>query len=191
MHEGALIMNRAMSIFWAILIAVSLASNTGAEPQAMEEGDMKALLKGKDAFSVTPPQKWHANIEDANARGMYAYFVMDGYTYADSPGIIYIRVMDKLGQSVAQHLQADIDGYRKNKKDLKVERFTVSGLDYTHAAKKYVYGKTSCDYVCFIDPGKGELSYLVFVLTAEYKQCDTYKSEFETMVKSFVWNGGR
>jgi hypothetical protein len=197
-HGGAFIMNSLTSISLAILLTVSLSLSARAASPVMDAGatgtgDLKAHLEGKDAFSVIPPKRWSAHVDDAEAKGMYAYFIMNGHTYADSPALIYVRLLDKEGLSVSEHLKRDMDGYRKSKdkNGVRFEPFAVSGLNYTHAEKKYVYAKNSCDYVCFIDPGKEEASYLVFVLNAEYKKCDAYKNDFETMLRSFIWNGNK
>jgi hypothetical protein len=92
-----------------------------------------------------------------------------------------------MGLTVSDHLKADMDYYRKDNAKVKFETFKVSGLHYTYAAKKYRLKDKSCDYVCYIDPDKEQQSYLIFVLTANEKNCSTYEGLFVDMLKSFSW----
>ena len=147
----------------------------------------KTMLKGKDSFFISPPRDWTVDTDDANAREMYAYFVVKGTPLKLHQAVIYIRLMDKMGLTVSDHLKADMDYYRKNSAKVKFEHSSVSGLHYTYAAKKYRIKDKSCDYVCYIDPDKEQQSYLIFVLTANEKHCSTYEGLFVDMLKSFSW----
>ncbi len=160
-----------------------------AEPPATSPRDQKDAAGAQDSFSLVPPKKWSVNIKDANARGMYAYMLMDGYTYETSPALIYVRIMDKMGVGVDEHLKEDMKESRKASPDVTFQPFKVDGLKYSYAAKKYTYGKTSCDYLCYVDPGKDEQTFLIFVLSSDYKNCGKYSEEFRTVLKSFVWGG--
>ncbi len=175
---------RAIAVF---LLVGSMAAPAFSESPAAKPDDLKEMLKGKDSFFISPPRDWSVEIDDAKARDMYAYFVVKGYTFETSPGVIYIRLMDKTGLTVSDHLKADMDDYRKNAGKVKFETFNVRGLHYTYAAKKYRIKDKSCDYVCYIDPDKEQQSYLIFVLTANEKNCSTYEGLFVDMLKSFSW----
>jgi hypothetical protein len=175
---------RAIAVF---LVVGSMAAPAFSESPEAKPDDLKTMLKGKDSFFISPPRDWTVDIDDANAREMYAYFVVNGYTFETSPGVIYIRLMDKMGLTVSDHLKADMDHYRKDNAKVKFETFKVSGLHYTYAAKKYRIKDKSCDYVCYIDPDKEQQSYLIFVLTANEKNCSAYEGLFVDMLKSFSW----
>jgi len=175
---------RALAV---LLLVGSFAAPAFSESPATKPDELKTLLKGKDSFSVTPPRDWTVDTEDANNRGMYAYFVMKGYTFDTSPGVIYIRLMDKTGLTVSDHLTADMDYYRKNEIKVKFEKFSAGKLAYTYAAKKYRIEDKSCDYVCYLDPDKKQQSYLIFVLTADVEHCGDYTKAFVDMLKSFSW----
>jgi hypothetical protein len=170
-----------------ILLVGSMAAPAFSESPATKPDDLKTMLKGKDSFFISPPPDWIVEIDNAKARDMYAYFVMKGHTFETSPGVIYIRLMDKMGLAVSDHLTADMDHYRKNSAKVKFETFKVRDLHYTYAAKKYRIKDKSCDYVCYIDPDKEQQSYLIFVLTANEKNCSTYEGLFVDMLKSFSW----
>jgi hypothetical protein len=175
---------RALAVF---LLVGSMAAPAFSESPATKPDDLKTMLKGKDSFFISPPRDWTANTDDANAREMYAYFVIKGYTFETSPGVIYIRLMDKMGLTVSDHLKADMDYYRKNNIKVKFDTFSVGDIAYTYAAKKYRIKDKSCDYVCYIDPDKEQRSYLIFVLTADEKNCSAYEGLFIDMIKSFSW----
>jgi hypothetical protein len=179
-------MKNLMKAIAVFLLVASMATPAFSESPATKPDDMKEMLKGKDSFFISPPRDWTVEIDDANAREMYAYFVLKGYTFETSPGVIYIRLMDKSGLTVADHLKADMDYYRKDSK-VKFETFKVHGLHYTYAAKRYRIKDKSCDYVCYIDPDKEQQSYLIFVLTANEKNCSKYEGVFVDMLKSFSW----
>jgi hypothetical protein len=100
---------------------------------------------------------------------------------------LLVRFMDKMGLAVSDHLKADMDYYRKNNIKVKFDRFSVDNLNYQYAAKKYRIEDKSCDYVCYIDPGRQEQSYLIFVLTTDIKHCSKYEGLFVNMLKSFSW----
>ncbi len=163
-------------------LAVAATAETSTPPAGQQDQSGKL-----DSFSLVPPKKWKVNIDDANDRGMYAYMVMDEYTFETSPAIIYVRLMDKTDLGVDEHLKADMDDYRKKKIDVSFHPFKVGNLNYTYAARKYTFGKKSCDYVCYIDPGKNDQSYLIFVLTTDYEHCNSYTQEFRSVLKSFQW----
>ena len=175
---------RAIAVF---LLVGSIAAPAYAESPAARPDDLKTVLKGKDAFFIAPPPDWTVDTDDAKARELYAYFVLKGYTFETSPAVIYIRLMDKMGLAVSDHLKADMDYYRKNSIKVKFDRFSVDNLDYQYAAKKYRIEDKSCDYVCYLDPGTQEQSYLIFVLTTDIKHCSKYEGLFVNMLKSFSW----
>ncbi len=177
-------LTRAITV---LLLVGSMAAPAYADSLAGKQDDLKTMLKGKDSFFITPPRDWTVNTEDARDKGMYAYFFLKGYTFDTSPAIIYIRLMDKLGLTVADHLKSDMDYYRENNIKVKFDSFSVGELKYAYAAKKYRIEDKSCDYVCYIDPGKGQQSYLIFVLTADVRHCSDYRSAFVDMLKSFTW----
>ena len=164
-----------------------MAAPAFSESPATNPDDLKTMLKGKDSFFISPPRDWTADIDDANARDLYAYFVIKGHTFETSPGVIYIRLMDKMGLAVSDHLMADMDYYRENTIKVKFDTFSPGELKYAYAAKKYRIKGKSCDYVCYIDPDKKQQSYLIFVLTADEKNCSTYEGVFVDMLKSFSW----
>ncbi len=168
----------------AAVVLWCFAGPAGADLPGQQEAVSKL-----EAFSLVPPLNWVVNIEDANARGMYAYILMDGYTYETTPALIYIRLMDKMGSGVAEHLKADMESSKKEKTDVSFHPFKVGKLQYAYTSKKYLYGKKSCDYLCYVDPGKEDPSYLIFVLTTDYKHCDAYTEDFRSMLKSFHWRG--
>ncbi len=172
----------------AAVVLCFFAGLAGAEPPALPP-DTKGAPSNMDSFSIVPPKKWTVNVEDAKNRGMYAYFLVGGYTYETSPAIIYIRLMDKMGLRVDEHLQADMNDSRKGNADVSFHPYKIGKMKYTAATRKYRYGKKSCDYLCYVDPGKGEPSYLIFVLTTDYKNCDTYTEDFRAMLESFQWTG--
>jgi hypothetical protein len=137
--------------------AVSAPAHAGSA--SADVNSIKGLIEGKDSFSIIKPQNWTVHVDDAKTKGLYAYLVVNGYTYDDSPGLMYIRVMDKLGLSVEEHLKSDMDSYRKMKTPVKFEPFRIHKLKYAYAAKKYTIDKTPCDHLCYLDPGKEEPVY--------------------------------
>ncbi len=168
----------AAVILW--LFAVPAGANLPGQEEAVSK---------LEAFSLVPPVNWVVNIEDANDRGMYAYIHMDGYTFETTPALMYIRLMDKMGVGVDEHLKADMEASRKQEANLSIHPFKIGKLQYAYAARKYLYGKKSCDYLCYVDPGKDDPSYLIFVLTTDYKHCDSYTEDFKSVLKSFHWRG--
>ncbi len=112
---------RAIAVF---LLIGSIAAPAYAESPAARPDDLETVLKGKDAFFIAPPPDWTMDTDDAKARGLYAYFVLKGYTFETSPAVIYIRLMDKMGLAVSDRLKADMDYYRKNNIKVKFDRFS-------------------------------------------------------------------
>ncbi len=160
-----------------------------ALPLSQADQNMKGLIIHGEgfAFTISEPEGWIVNINDAVRKGLNAYFVIDGYSYNNTPGLIYIRVLDKQGLTVEQHLKADMDEF--SRKDMKVvfEEFTPPDISYPFASKKYLIGDRSCDYLCYVDPGEKYNCYLIFVLTSEMKQCSEYNEIFCKFLKSFFW----
>jgi hypothetical protein len=139
-------------------------------------------------FIISEPEDWTVNIEDANAKKLNAYFTINGYTYDNTPGLIYIRVLDKSGFSVEENLKADMDNFTK-RKSVKFNKFDVSDIQYHYAAMEYVIDNKTCDYLCYIDPGKEYKVYLIFVLSVEMKNSGKYIDVFQQLIKSFMWGG--
>lgn len=160
---------------------------------AENEKKLKSLIiYGKNFwFIITEPKGWTVEIEDANARQLNAYFVMDGYTWDNSPGLIYIRVMDKQGLTVEEHLKADMKDYKNKNQSIQFKKYNVKGFRYHYASKNYLIGNKYCDYLCYADPGPDCKSYLIFVLTSNMKECGRFTDVFNTFLKSFTWGGDK
>ena len=160
---------------------------------AAKENNMKGLIIDGENFwfMITEPKGWTVEIEDANARELNAYFVITGYTWQNSPALIYIRVMDKQGLTVEEHLQADMKNYKNKKQSIEFKKYDVKGFLYHYVSKNYLIDGKFCDYLCYADPGPDCKSYLIFVLTSGMKDCGKYTDVFNTFLKSFTWGGDK
>jgi hypothetical protein len=150
---------------------------------------MKGLIINGEGFvfTIKEPDGWTVNIEDAQKKGLNAYFAIDGYSYKNTPGLIYIRVMDKQGLTVEQHLKADMDKFSQDDKSVAFKEFAVTSISYHYASKNYLIGSRHCDYLCYIDPGEKYHTYLIFVLSADMKHCSKYNDVFRQFLRSFFW----
>lgn len=151
--------------------------------------DMKGLIIHGEgfAFTITEPEGWTVNINDAVRKRLNAYFVIDGYTYENTPGLIYIRVLEKQGLTVDQHLQADMEEFRQKDIGVTFEEFFPPDISYPFASKKYLIDDRYSDYLCYVDPGEKYNCYVIFVLSSDLKQCSEYNDIYQEFLKSFSW----
>lgn len=158
---------------------------------ALNTENLKGLIIDGEGFwfIITEPDGWTVEIENANARKLNAYFVLDGHTWDNSSGVIYIRVLDKEGLTVEQHLEIDMKNFKKKKQTIQFKQFDINDIPYHHASKTYLIDNKYCDYLCYVDPGPEYMTYLIFVLSADMKVCDEYTATFRTFLKSFLWGG--
>ncbi len=168
-----------------LLTQVTSLSAASAEPK-----DMKGLIiDGQNFwFIISEPKGWTVNIEDAATKALNAYFTIDGYTYDNTPGLIYIRVMGKGGLTVEENLKADMGDFAR-RKSVKFKKFVVPGVRYHYAAMEYLIDNKTCDYLCYLDPGKEYKAYLIFVLSVDTKNSGKYVDVFQQLIKSFMWGG--
>jgi hypothetical protein len=139
-------------------------------------------------FMIMEPDGWTAEINDANARKLNAYFVPEGHTFNNAPGVIYIRVLHKQGLTVEQHLAADAEDFKK-RHSVQFKKFKVDGIRYHNAARLDLIDNKYCDYLCYVDPGAFHQSYVIFVLSADMNVCNKYTDLYRTFLKSFLWGG--
>ena len=173
-----------------LLIFLYVSVGLFAAPQVSQKAeDMKSLIiHGENfAFTISEPEDWTVNINDAVRKSLNAYFVIDGYTYNNTPGLIYIRVLNKQGLTVEQHLKADMDKFSKKDMEVIFEEFTPPVISYHFASKKYRIGDRYCDYLCYVDPGDKSDYYVIFVLSSDMKQCSEYNDLYRQFLKSFFW----
>ena len=182
-------MIRNIAIIFFIIEIVFASFTFSAE----KDSNMKGLIIHGDNFwfMITEPKGWTVEIEDAKARQLNAYFVLAGYTWHNSPALIYIRVMDKQGLTVEEHLQADMKHYMSKNQSIRFKKYDVEGFRYHYASKNYLIDDKYCDYLCYVDPGPDCKSYLIFVLTSNMKDCGRYTDVFNTFLKSFIWGGDK
>jgi hypothetical protein len=175
-----------------ILISAALYISNFATPAypASADSDMKGLIiDGRNFwFMISEPDGWSVEINDANARKLNAYFVPHGYTFNNAPGVMYIRVLDKQGLTVEQHLAADGDDFKK-RHSVQFKKFNMHGIRYRYATRLDLIDNQYCDYLCYVDPGATYQSYLIFVLSADMKVCNKYTDLYRTFLKSFFWGG--
>lgn len=153
--------------------------------------DMKGMLiYGKNfSFLVSEPDGWKGYTSDAYRYRLSAYFCIGKYNFDSSPGAMYIRVLSKGDSSVEEHLKIGMNNFKRKKNKVIFEDFKVVNLKYKYASKKYLIDNKTCDYLCYLDPGKDSLVYLLFVLTAEKEICNKYLDAFNELLKSFTWIG--
>jgi hypothetical protein len=160
-------------------------------PAGQADKDTKELIIDGKNFRcmVRKPNNWKAEIEDAKAKQLNAYFTLDGYSWKNSPAIIYIRVMEKYYRDVKMHLSCDMDLYKNEKKKILFKDFEIAGVKYKNYTKQYIINDTTCDYVCYLDPGADGNTYLIFVLAEREKNCGKYIKVFQSLLHSFSWDG--
>ncbi|MBN2241124.1 MAG: hypothetical protein JW793_00435 [Acidobacteria bacterium] len=139
------------------------------------------------AFTISEPEGWTVHIDDAAKKRLNAYFVVDGYSYDNTPGLIYIRVLKKQELTVEEHLKADMERFSQDDKGVVFEEFRPAGISYSFASKKYLFGDRYCDYLCYVDPGEKYNSYIIFVLSADMGNCSEYNDIYGQFLKSFFW----
>lgn len=176
--------------YLALIVIACLLSQASSGHPASKNTEMKGLtIYGSNFwFMISEPDGWSAEIDDANARKLNAYFVPSGYNFNNAPAVMYIRVLDKLGLSVDQHLAADAKKFKK-KYSVQFDKFQVKDIQYRHATRLDLIDNKYCDYLCYIDPGETFQSYLIFVLSADTKVCGKYTDLYRTFLKSFFWGG--
>ena len=180
-------MNRLFLILIATLCIFSIGKS--AYPASLDSDWKGLIIDGRNFwFMITEPDGWNVEINDANARMLNAYFVPNGHTFNKAPSVMYIRVMDKKGLTVEQHLKADTENFKK-RHSIQLKKFDVKDIRYRHATSLYLIDNEFCDYLCYIDPGEGYRSYLIFVLSSDMNICGKYTDVFRTFLKSFLWGG--
>ncbi len=86
---------RHMSTF-LLFFSFCLAIGTHLKATTPDEKMKGFILRGQEFwFLIREPDGWNVNIDDAAKRQLNAYFVMNGYSYASTPALIYVRVMNK------------------------------------------------------------------------------------------------
>jgi len=183
-------MKRIICFLFCILLLLTQVASLNAAPS--QSKDMKGLIiHGQNFwFIISEPKGWTVNIEDAAIKGLNAYFTINGYSYDNTPGLIYIRVMEKGGLTVEENLKADMDAFAQ-RKSVKFNKFDAPNVQYHYAAMEYVIDNKTCDYLCYIDPGKEYKVYLIFVLSVEMKNSKKYIDVFRQLIKSFIWGGNQ
>jgi hypothetical protein len=170
-------------------IYMKTAANENQEPGT--KNDLKSMMIWGDGFSfnIEEPDKWHGYTDDASQHGFNVYFVYDTFNFSTSPALIYGKVMSKSRLSVQEHLEADMENYRKSDKKVDFKNFKIANIDYEAATKKYIIDDKTCDYLCYLDPGKNIDVYLIFVLNAYMNVCDDFTKTFSELISSFRWLG--
>lgn len=162
-------------------------------PAGQTAQDTKEIrVDGKNfRFVVHEPDTWKVEIEDAKVKGLNAYFTLHGYSWKNSPAIIYIRVMEKYYRDIKMHLSSDMDLYKNDKRKILFKDFQIAGVKYKNYTKQYIINDTTCDYVCYLDPGTEIDTYLIFVLAERENNCGKYVAVFQSMLHSFSWGGDK
>ena len=146
------------------------------------------LVYGQDfSFKVTEPQGWQGVTADANRNRVSIYFRMPGYDFNTSPALMYIRVLNKEGLTVHQHIEVDMQAFSQRKKSVVFESFYVRDLIYKQASKKYIIDGDQIDYLCYLDPGEKYNQYVIFVLTGPKGMSEKVFEAFVPLVQSFSW----
>jgi hypothetical protein len=150
---------------------------------------MDSLLVWGEGFSfgVTEPAGWTGHTEDAYRYRLNIYFCLGRKKIDNSPAIMHITVLDKGNRSIQEHLEYDMENYKKNYQNIEFQDFSIEGLKYEALAKIFIIEDKTVDYVCFLDPGKGSQLYVVFVLHGPGDTTPHYQEDFVKLVKSFAW----
>jgi len=177
-------------LYLTLIVTACLLSQAESGYSAPKKSEMKGLtIYGSNFwFMISEPDDWNVEIDDANARKLNAYFVPSGYKFNNAPGVMYIRVLDKQGLSVEQHLAADAKKFKKEH-SVQSKEFQVKDVQYRHATRLDLIDDKYCDYLCYIDPGETFQSYLIFVLSADMKVCEKYTDLYRTFLRSLFWGG--
>jgi hypothetical protein len=184
---------KKMTIIKSIKFLIVLILLLFGLPAGKTDKDTKGLIiDGKNfRFMVHEPDNWKAEIEDAKAKGLNAYFTPDGYTWKNSPAVIYIRVMEKYYKDVGAHLSGDMDQYKNDKTKIIFKDFKPGNLKYKNYTKQYLINDKTCDYLCYLDPGAEFDTYVMFVLATDKTNCDKYFTVFQSLLRSFTWGGDK
>jgi hypothetical protein len=161
---------KIIRLFLAIALFLSFCAVTSAEA---------LIVYGKGfSFKVTEPSGWYGVTANANRYMVNVYFPQPGHDYNSSPVLMYVRVMNKNGNTVQRNLELDMDDFSQRKKKVEVFDYTVNNLNYEYAAKKYIINDNQTDYLCYIDPAADSPNYVIFVLTGPKDTCDNYLVAF-------------
>lgn len=143
---------------------------------------------GKDwSFMVSEPAGWTGITSDVNKYQVNLYFPMAGYDINSSPVLMYVRVLEKNGNTVKKSLEFDMLDYSQRKKRIEFLEFPVGTLNYDYASKKYLINQDQVDYLCYIDPAPASPYYVIMILTGPKGECDNYLDNFLYLVRSFKW----
>lgn len=71
-------------------------------------------------FSIDPPKNWVADNESGASQGVAMVFYPKGGSWKDSPAVLYIRVADKISNSVQRLIDEDVKNYQEISPDVEV-----------------------------------------------------------------------
>ena len=108
---------------------------------------------------------------------------------ASSPALIYIRVLNKSGYDISEHLIADMESYKKKGKKVEFEDYKSDDITYRYVSKKYLINNQYCDYLVYLDPSEDSSVYLLFVLSVEKAICGDHIKLFNAFLCTFTWIG--
>lgn len=140
-------------------------------------------------FGVVEPKGWTGHTKDAARYRLNVYFCLGKKNIDNSPAIMHITVFGKGNSTIQQHLDYDIEQYKKHFWNLELKDFSVEGLKYSYVSRIFKIGDKIIDYVCFLDPGVSSPLYVVFVLHGPKEISPQYEKDFISLVKSFTWMG--
>jgi len=131
-------------LYLALIVMSCMLIQASPTHSVSTDSDMKSLIiNGSNFwFMIKEPDGWTEEINDANARQLNAYFVPNGQTWNNASSVIYIRVLDKQGLTVEQHLEADTEDFRK-KGSVQFKKFDVKDIRYRYATSLYLIGSST------------------------------------------------
>jgi hypothetical protein len=139
------------------------------------------------SFKVSEPSGWRGITSDASKHQVNLYFPMPGYAFNSSPVLMYVRVLNKNGNTVRKSIELDMADFSQRKQKIAFFDFPVQNLNYEYASKKYLINDNQSDYLYYIDPGPSSPNYLIFVLTGPKATCEQYLYVFKELLASFRW----
>jgi hypothetical protein len=84
-----------------------------------------------------------------------------------------------------------MDLYKNDKRKIIFKDFEIADLKYKNYTKQYIINDTTCDYLCYLDPGTEFDTYVMFVLATNTKNCDKHFTVFTSLLQSFSWGGDK